>query len=110
MIDKTAEIKKLLAQGKTTREIAHKLRVSLRDIHRVRVQESIDIGALDREKERREKDIGILEKRITQLQQELAQLKSQISTLLRQKNDLEAEMEQKKAEVIHIKQGSKKVS
>jgi septal ring factor EnvC (AmiA/AmiB activator) len=104
MIDKTTEIRKLLAQGKTTREIAHELRVSLRDIHRVREQEGIDIGALEREKERREKDIGVLENRITQRRQELAQLENQISTLLEQKREVEAEIERKKIEVIHVKQ------
>jgi hypothetical protein len=104
MIDKTAEIRKLLAQGKTTRKIARMLRVSLRDIHRVRQQEGIDIGALEREKELREKDIGVLENRITQMRQELAQLEKQNSTLLRQKNELEAEIERKKTEVINVKQ------
>ncbi|MBM4447424.1 MAG: hypothetical protein FJ023_08825 [Chloroflexi bacterium] len=104
MIHKTSEIKKLLAEGKTTREIARILRVSLRDIHRVREQEGIDIGALEREKERREKDIGVLENRITQGRQELAQLEKRNSTLLRQKRELEAEIERKKTEVIQVVQ------
>lgn len=104
MIDKSAEIRKLLAQGKTTREIASKTRSSLRDVHRVRQQEGIDIGALEREKERREKDIGVLENRITQRRQELAQLENQIGTLLKQKHEVEAETERKKTEVIHVKQ------
>lgn len=102
MIDKTAEIRKLLAQGKTTREIASKTRSSLRDVHHVRKQLGIDIGALDREKERREKDISVLENRITQMRQALAQLEKQNSTLLRRKNELEAEIERKKTEVMHF--------
>lgn len=104
MINKASEIKKLLAQGKTTREIASILRLSLRDVHHVRKQLGIDIGALDREKERREKDISVLEKRITQGRQALAQLEKQNSALLRQKNELEAEIERKKAEVLHVRQ------
>jgi chromosome segregation ATPase len=104
MINKASEIRKLLAQGKTTREIASILRLSLRDVHHVRKQLGIDIGALDREKERREKDISVLEKRITQGRQSLAQLEKQNSALLRQKNELEAEIERKKTEVIHVKQ------
>ena len=104
MINKASEIRKLLVQGKTTREIARELRVSLRDIHRVREQEGIDIGALEREKERREKDIGVLENGITRRRQELAQLEKQNSTLLRQNNELEAEIERKKTEVIQVVQ------
>jgi predicted RNase H-like nuclease (RuvC/YqgF family) len=70
----------------------------------VREQEGIDIGALEREKERREKDISVLENRITQGRQALAQLEKQNSTLLRQNNELEAEIERKKTEVIHVTQ------
>jgi hypothetical protein len=104
MINKAAEIRKLLAQGKTTREIASTTKSSLRDIHRVRKQQGIDIGALEREKERREKDIRVLENRISQMRQALAQLEKQNSILLRRKNELEAEIERKKTEVIHVKQ------
>jgi len=104
MVNKTAEIRRLLAQGKTTREIAHELRVSLRDIQRVRQQEGIDIGALERGKRRVERDINVLENRITQMRQELAQLEKQNSTLLSQKNKLETEIERKKTEVIQVKQ------
>lgn len=46
MINKADKIRKLLRQDKTTREIAHELRVSLRDIGLVRKQEDIDIGSL----------------------------------------------------------------
>ncbi|MFC2050430.1 hypothetical protein ACFLTN_04560 [Chloroflexota bacterium] len=104
MINKTAEIRKLLAQGKTTREIAQELRVSLRDIGRVRQQEGIDIGALEREKRVREKDLGVLNNRITQMRQEQAQLEKRNNTLLRQNNELEAEIKRKKTEVIRIMQ------
>lgn len=61
-------------------------------------------GALEREKERRETDVDVLENRITHMHQELAQLESQISTSLRQKHELEAEIERKKTEVIQVKQ------
>lgn len=104
MIEQSVEIKKLLAEGKTTREIAHMLRVSLRDIHLVRQQEGIDIGALEREKERKEKDIGVLRSRIAETRQQIAQLEGQKSTLLKQKDELEAEVERKKTEVIQVKQ------
>jgi chromosome segregation ATPase len=104
MIDKSAEIRKLLTEGKTSREIARTLRVSLRDVHRVRQQEGIDFGALEREKKDREKDIISIEKKIDQMQHEQAQVENQINTLLRQKHELEAEIERKRTEVVYVKQ------
>ncbi|MFC2049775.1 hypothetical protein ACFLTN_01185 [Chloroflexota bacterium] len=104
IINKAAEIRKLLAQNKTTREIAEELRVSLRDIGRVKQQLGIDIGALEREKRDREKEIDVLQSRITQMRQELAQSEKRNSTLLRQNNKLEAEIKRKKTEVIQIVQ------
>jgi len=74
MINKADQIRKLLRQDKTTREIAHELRVSLRDIGLVRKQEDIDIGALVCQKTRVEEDLVVLNKSVTQKRNIIARL------------------------------------
>lgn len=59
MIDKIAQIRKLLADGATTRQIAHELHVSLRDIQTVRKDLGIDLGAFDREIAQKQKQLVV---------------------------------------------------
>ena len=104
MINKGTQIRRLLKQGKTTREIASELRVSLRDIHTVREQEGIDIGALERQKTHLEKDIAVFDKNITQKKSIIARLKKQINDLGQAETNLEAEIEKKQAELKYVQQ------
>jgi len=104
MINKATQIKGLLEQDWTTREIAHKLRVSLRDIHKVREQEGIDIGALERQKSLLEEDIVVLDKIVAQKRNIIARLEKQINDLGRTKTKLEAEIEKKQAEIKYVQQ------
>jgi DNA-directed RNA polymerase specialized sigma subunit len=71
-MDKTEEITKRLHQGKTTREIAKELRVSLRDIHQVRKAEEIDFGALQRKENRLKASISENENALARLAREMA--------------------------------------
>lgn len=104
MINKADEIRKRLRQGWTTRKIAQELRVSLRDIHRVREQENIDIGALERQKTRIEKDIADLNSDIAQKRSTLTRLEKQINDLERTKTNLEAAIEKKQTEIKYVRQ------
>ena len=104
MINKADEIRKLLKQGWTTREIAHELRVSLRDIHTVREQEGIDIRAIERRKTRIEKDLVALNTSVAQRCSTIALLKKQINDLGQVKTNLEAEIEKKQAEIKYVQQ------
>jgi len=99
MISKVTQIRKLLRQGWTTREIAHELRVSLRDIGLVRKQEGIDIGALVRQKTRVEEEIAVLDESVAQKKKVIVQLEKQIHDLKRAKADLEAAIETKQSEI-----------
>ena len=104
MINKATQIRELLEQDWTTRDIARKLRVSLRDIHRVREQEGIDIGALVRQKIRVEEDIVVLDKSVAQTRNTIARLKKQINDLEQVKTNLESEIEKKQAEIKYVQQ------
>lgn len=94
-MDKVKKIKELIKQGKTTREIARELRVSLRDIHRVRMQEGIDIGALERDRDR-------LQGELVSRRQEVSRLQQEIQRLREEKQGLEAEIKRRKAEVLKV--------
>lgn len=96
MINKAAEIKRLLEEGHTTRQIAKELRVSLRDIHKVRQQENIDLGALQREKEALVKEISALKEQCSKLRQEKEQAEKDLAALLK-------EIERKKSELVFTK-------
>lgn len=104
MINKAALIRKLLKQGKTTREIAQELRVSLRDIGLVRKQEGIDIGALVRQRNRLEKNLDDLDNSIVQRRSNIAGLEKQLNDLQRTKISLEAAIERKRNEIKQVQQ------
>lgn len=104
MINKPNEIRKLFKQNKTTREIAHELRVSLRDIAEVRKQENIDIGALERQQTRLKEDIATLDSMFTRRRSATDQLQEQINNLRQTKANLEAAMEKKQTEIKYVKE------
>jgi len=104
MINKADKIRELLRQDKTTREIAHELKVSLRDIHTVREQEGIDIRAIERRKTRVEKDLIALNDSVAQNRSIIAQQKKQINDLERKKTNLEAEIEKKQSDIKYVQQ------
>ena len=109
MINKVTQIRKLLEQGKTTREIAHELRVSLRDIGLVRKQEGIDIGALERKKISVEQDIINLDNSIAFKHRVIDQLEQQINDLQRAKMSIEATIQRKQTEVKYVRQPVKPI-
>ena len=84
MVSKFDEIKHALEAGKTTREIATELRVSLRDIGRVRKHLHIDIGAKEREAQDLDKEIQRLRKEIADKQSEKNRLIEEIGALNRE--------------------------
>jgi chromosome segregation ATPase len=90
MVSKFDEIKHALEAGKTTREIAAELRVSLRDIGRVRKHLHIDIGA----KEREAQD---LDKEIQRLSKEIADKQSEKNRLIQEIGALDREIERKRS-------------
>jgi len=104
MRNKADQIRELLRQDKTTREIAHELKVSLRDIHTVREQEGIDIRAIERLKTRVEKDLVALNDTVAQNRNIIAQQQKQINDLEQKKKNLEAEIGKKQAEIIYVQQ------
>ncbi len=104
MINKADEIRKLLKQGKTTRYIAQKLRVSLRDVHRVREQENIDIGALERQEARTKNNIAALGNVIAKKRDVVAELEKQINDLRKASASLEAAIKRKETEVKYVRQ------
>jgi hypothetical protein len=104
VVSKFEEIKQALEAGKTTREIAVELRVSLRDIARVRKLLNIDIGAMERA-------VQDLEKQITELCQEIDDKDSEKKRLIQEIGTLNRQIEEKRSykqampvaiEAIHI--------
>ena len=110
-MNKAQEIKRLIHEGKTTREIAHELRVSLRDIGNVRKQMGVDLGILDRRKAKLESDLARLTEDRDQVSAEIAtlraiviRLQNEIRQLEHYKSDLNDTIRRKKAEVVDVQQ------
>ncbi len=104
MVSKVDKIKQALEAGKTTREIAVELRVSLRDIGRVRKLLNIDIAAMERE-------VQDLEKEFMRLCDEIADKDSEKKRLIQEIGALNRQIEEKRSykqampvaiEAIHI--------
>jgi uncharacterized protein YerC len=104
MINKADEIRKLLKQNKTTRYIAQKVGVSLRDIHRVRQQENIDIGAIERQKARAEDERAEVVIDIVKKRDIAVQLEKKINDLRKTLTSLEAAIQRKQTEIKYVRQ------
>lgn len=108
-MDKIEEIRRRLHQGKTTREIAKELRVSLRDIHEVRKAEEIDFGALQRKENRLKASMSEMEKALARLDREmltkqksLENIENRISEKQKVLSDLDDEISKKRKQVVEL--------
>jgi len=112
MEDKVARIRKLLNEGKRTREIARELQVSLRDIQKVRKAEDIDFDELERlkkkvqrherKKQRYERLKGELERELSQIEREISDKEKSLALW-----DKEIEVEKGKRNILKVKEWGK---
>ena len=90
------QIGEALDAGKTSRQIAKEFKVSLRDVQKVRVERSLDLGAKQREYATLQKAIAVSQKGLTALELELQRLDQQLAVRKRELADLDREIARKK--------------
>jgi len=95
MVNKIEQIEEMLKAGKSTRAIAKELKVSLRDIAKVRKEMGIDFDALYRREDILNKEIDSLESMEERLKGSVADKKNELSRL-------EAECDRKRREIALI--------
>ena len=98
MVTKFDQISHALDAGETSSQIAKELTVSLKDVHKVRVERGLDLGAKQREYATLQKAIAVSQKGLTALELELQRLDQQFAMGKRKLADLDKEIARKKDE------------
>jgi len=96
MVTKFDQIGEALDAGKTSSQIAKELRVSLKDVQKVRVERGLDLGAKQREYATLLKAIAVSQKGLTARELELQRLDEQLAVRKRELADLDKEIVRKK--------------
>ena len=95
MVRKFDQISQALDAGKISSQIAKELKVSLKDVQKVRVERGLDLGVKRREYTAWQKAIAISQKKLTALELELQRLDEQVAARKRQVADLDKEIARK---------------
>jgi len=102
MVKTFDQIAHALDAGKTSSQIAKELKVSLKDIHKVRAKRGLDLGVKRREYATLQKAIAVLQKELTARELELQRLNEQLAVRKRQLADLDKEIARKKDEMARM--------